>query len=53
MEPDFPVWIGIFAIVLLIYLFMIYKRTSEVEKLKYAEAPLPENDTPDWMNPHS
>ena len=53
MEPDFPVWIGIFAIVLLIYLFMIYKRTSEVEKMKYAEAPLPENDTPDWMNPHS
>jgi membrane protease YdiL (CAAX protease family) len=53
VDPDFPAWIGVIALVLLIYLFMIYKRTSATERLKYAEAPLPENETPDWMNPHS
>lgn len=50
-EPDFPLWMGIFALFLLIYLFMMYKRISIKEKMKYITTEIPGNEQTDWMNP--
>lgn len=49
-EPDFPLWMGIFALFLLIYLFMIYKRISINQKIKYMATEIPVNEQNDWMN---
>ena len=50
VEPDFPLWMGIFALLLLIYLFIVYKRQSINEKMKYAATEISGNDPNDWMN---
>ncbi len=52
IEANFPYWMGIFALLLVVYLFDVYKRTSVIEKMKYAEADIPENDLHDWINPN-
>ncbi len=48
IEENFPVWTGVVALILLIYLFTIFKRTSETEQAQYPEEEFPENDFHDW-----
>lgn len=49
IEQNFPIWMGVVALVLLIYLFTVFKKTSEIELAKYHEEELPENDFRDWV----
>ncbi|MEP6597351.1 MAG: CPBP family intramembrane glutamic endopeptidase [Ginsengibacter sp.] len=52
MDKGFPAWVGIIALVLLIYLFKRYKQVSEIEKSKYINE-LPDNNFPDWATDQS
>jgi len=47
-EENFPVWTGIIALFILLYLFVLYKRVSEAEKAKHTDE-LSDNDIPDWV----
>ena len=53
IEGNFPFWSGIFALLLLVYLFMLFMKISETEKIKYSKADIPGNDLPNWMNSRS
>jgi membrane protease YdiL (CAAX protease family) len=49
IEQNFPVWMGVVALAALVYLFIHFKRTSEVELAKYPEDQVPENDFENWV----
>jgi len=49
IEQNFPIWTGVIALVLLIYLFIVFKKTSELELAKYPEEELSGNDFQDWV----
>ncbi|MEO6329158.1 MAG: CPBP family intramembrane glutamic endopeptidase [Ginsengibacter sp.] len=53
IEQHFPMWTGLVALVLLIYLFGFFKKTSEMEQAKYPEDELPENDFNNWAGNQS
>jgi membrane protease YdiL (CAAX protease family) len=52
MEKGFPVWLGVIALFLLVYLFMQFRQTSVSLQAKYANEP-PENNFPDWATNQS
>ena len=52
MEKSFPIWIGIVAFILLIYLFMRFKQTSEIQQATFINE-APENDFQDWTTDRS
>jgi len=52
MEKGFPLWIGVVAFALLLYLFTRYKQASVIQREKYINEP-PENDFHDWTNDQS
>ena len=52
LEKGFPAWLGIIALVLLLYLFQQYKRASALQQAKYVNEP-PERDFPDWTTDQS
>ena len=37
IESNFPLWVGLIALMLLLYLFRLFKHTSEIEKAKHLE----------------
>jgi membrane protease YdiL (CAAX protease family) len=52
MDKSFPLWWGVVALVLLIYLFVQFKKTSETQLAKYTNEPA-QNDFPDWVTDQS
>jgi membrane protease YdiL (CAAX protease family) len=52
MDKSFPLWWGVVALVLLIYLFMQFKKTSETQLAKYTNEPA-QSDFPDWVTDQS
>ncbi len=50
VEQNFPLWMGMVALVLIIYLFMVFKKASAIELAKYPEEQLPETEFEHWLN---
>jgi membrane protease YdiL (CAAX protease family) len=48
IEDNFPLWMGTLALVLLLYLFKLYKQTSAKEQSKYVEEITPEDEFHKW-----
>ncbi len=48
LETNFPLWAGVISLVILIYLFKMYKQTSILEQAKYVEEETPEDDFYNW-----
>lgn len=48
LEDNFPIWQGILALLLLIYVFDIFKKISKKQLAKYPHDELPENDFKQW-----
>ncbi len=48
LETNFPLWAGAISLVILIYLFKMYKQTSILEQAKYVEEETPEDDFYNW-----
>ncbi len=48
IEQNFPIWMGIFALLLLTYLFTMLKKTSEIELAKYPEEEIVDNEFQNW-----
>lgn len=40
LEASFPLWAGALAILLILYLFKLYRTTSQIQLSKYAEQPI-------------
>jgi len=52
LEKGFPVWVGIIALILLLYLFTKFKQASAIQQAKYINEPS-ESDFPDWTTDQS
>jgi len=52
IEKGFPVWMGVVALMLLLYLFQQYKQASAKQQAKYVTEPS-ESDLPDWTTDQS
>ncbi len=50
IESNFPLWIGVIALVLILYLFKIFKRRSEIERAKHVEVISPDDEFHNWTN---
>ena len=50
IESIFPLWIGPIALILIFYLFKLFKRTSEIEKAKYVEEISFDDEFHNWTN---
>jgi len=48
IEPNFPLWEGMLALVLLIYAFKLFQRLSIKQLAKYPEEEIPESDFQNW-----
>lgn len=48
VEDSFPLWAGVIALALLLYLFKLYKQTSVVQQSKYVEEPTIEDEFHNW-----
>ncbi len=53
IEQNFPLWAGIIALVLIIYLFKKFKDYSLLQKAKIVEEDLPEDDFHNWATAQS
>ena len=49
LETSFPLWAGCLALLALVYLFKLYKRTSQIEISKYTIPAVDENDPENWI----
>lgn len=49
LEKNFPLWMGIVALMLLIYLFIEFKKNCKAELAKYPEEEIPQDDFHDWV----
>lgn len=48
VEDNFPLWMGAIALLLLLYLFKIYKRTSVIKQSKYVEEITLDDEFHNW-----
>ncbi len=48
IEDNFPLWMGVLALALLLYLFKLYKQTSAKEQSKYVVEITPEDEFHNW-----
>jgi hypothetical protein len=48
IEENLPLWMGALALLLLLYLFKLYKRTSTLEQSRYVEEITPEDEFHNW-----
>mgnify|MGYP002336023250 CR=1 FL=1 len=48
IEDNFPLWAGAIALVLLLYLFNLYRRTSALKQSRYIEKITPEDEFNNW-----
>ena len=53
IEQNFPMWAGVIALVLIIYLFIQFKKTSATQRAKYIEEDLPDDDFHNWATAQS
>ena len=53
IEEGFPVWIGAVALLLLLYLFKLYKETSANKQLQHVEEVTPEDEFHNWTAKNS
>ncbi len=53
IEQGFPVWAGVIALIFILYLFMKFKKVSDVQKAKYVEEDLPDDDFHNWATAQS
>ena len=44
IEENFPLWAGVVALVLIIYLFIQFKKTSLLQRAKVKDDDFPEDD---------
>lgn len=52
IDKDFPVWIGVAALFILIFLFIQFRQASLIEQAKHIDEPA-ESDVPDWVTDQS
>ncbi len=48
IEENFPIWAGIVALLLIIYLFVEFRKTSLIQKAKIPDDDLPDDDFHNW-----
>jgi hypothetical protein len=48
IEDNFPLWMGTIALLLLLYLFKLYKQTSAIQQSKHIEEISPEDEFHNW-----
>ncbi|MGI8580676.1 MAG: CPBP family intramembrane glutamic endopeptidase [Chitinophagaceae bacterium] len=48
VEDNFPLWMGAIAMLLLLYLFQLYKQTSAIQQSKHVEEISPEDEFHNW-----
>jgi hypothetical protein len=48
VEDSFPLWMGLIALILLFYLFKLFKQTSANKKLQYIEEITPDDEFHNW-----
>ena len=48
IEESFPLWAGAIALLLLLYLFKLYKQHSEIQQSKYVEEITPDDEFHKW-----
>ena len=53
IEQNFPVWAGVVALVLIIYLFIKFKKVSALQNAKYVVEDLPDDDFHNWATAQS
>ncbi len=53
IEENLPIWMGALALLLLLYLFKLYKRTSTLEQSRYVEEITPEDEFHNWTAKNS
>ena len=53
IEESFPIWTGAIALLLLLYLFKLYKQTSTNIQSKYIEEVTPEDEFNNWTAKNS
>ncbi len=53
IEENLPLWMGALALLLLLYLFKLYKRTSTLEQSRYVEEVTPEDEFHNWTAKNS
>jgi membrane protease YdiL (CAAX protease family) len=53
IEENFPIWAGIVALVLIIYLFVEFRKTSLIQKGKIPEDDFPDDDFHNWTTAQS
>ncbi|MEO6219265.1 MAG: type II CAAX endopeptidase family protein [Ginsengibacter sp.] len=53
IEQNFPLWAGIVALILIIYLFVKFKKYSLAQRGKYIEEDFPDDDFHNWATAQS
>ncbi|MDQ6890380.1 MAG: CPBP family intramembrane metalloprotease [Bacteroidota bacterium] len=53
VEQSFPLWVGVIALLLIIYLFRKFKEFSAIEKAKEVQDDLPDDDFHNWATAQS
>lgn len=53
IEENFPIWAGVVALMLIIYLFIQFKKTSLIQKAKIKDDDFPEDDFHTWATAQS
>ncbi len=53
IEQNFPLWAGVIALFLIIYLFKKFKEYSLLQKAKYIEEDIPDDDFHNWATAQS
>ena len=53
IEQNFPLWAGIIALILIIFLFIKFKEYSVLQKAKVVEDDLPDDDFHNWATAQS
>jgi len=53
IEQNFPMWTGIIALIFIIYLFIKFKKASDLQKAKYKEDDFPHDDFHNWATAQS
>ena len=53
IEGNFPLWAGIVAFLLIVYLFIEFKKISLLQKEKLPDDDFPDDDFHNWANAKS
>ncbi|MEO7121470.1 MAG: CPBP family intramembrane glutamic endopeptidase [Ginsengibacter sp.] len=53
IEENFPIWAGVVGLMLIIYLFVEFRKTSLIQEAKIPEDDFPDDDFDTWTTAHS